>query len=110
MNKWYIGQRVHDERHGDGFIIDIVLDHDYPIKVRFKCVYETYTIEGKEYNRDDDISLFAIKKGTPEARRIVAMLAREYRHESKIDNKEFDYGYNCALRNAYTKAKAMLGE
>ena len=120
MNKWYIGQKVCDKRTGNGIIDDIVLTDEFPIKVEFFGHYETYTIDGMEYTGDDAQSLFPRfdKKGTPEARRIVAMLAREMlsiaRLPSTMDDtfsvNNFELGYLSGLKTAYDNAKSMLGE
>jgi hypothetical protein len=108
MNKWYIGQKVYDESYGHGVINYIVLDDVYPIKVEFVGCYETYTMDGKEYKSWNQ-SLFFVKQGTPEARRIVAMLAMEYRKSKLHMGDSWDKGYCFAKIEVYKKAKAMLG-
>lgn len=114
MNKWYTGQKVYDKSYGVGVIDDIISKDNFPIKVEFIGNYETYTIEGKVFNSHDDISLFPMKKGTPEARRIVAMLASDYRKCKKPQYDLFASGIysieKSVYLNLYMKAKAMLGE
>ena len=45
---WYVGQKVSDQRFGNGEIIDIDLkDGEYPISVKFNDVNHIYTLTGK---------------------------------------------------------------
>lgn len=51
MNKdyWYVGQKVSDQRYGDGEIVNINGEVLYPITVKFiNNVKISYTIEGKD--------------------------------------------------------------
>lgn len=46
-NYWYVGQKVSDQRIGEGIVVDIEFIGLYPIKVDFSDYFQTYTLDGK---------------------------------------------------------------
>ena len=57
-NYWYIGQKVSDQRFGDGIVVDINYIGSYPIKVEFSGYSQTYTLDGK-FNNENTFSILS---------------------------------------------------
>lgn len=54
---WYIGQKVSDQRHGNGEIINININENYSITVSFLKRDDHYSIDGKSLLSDSFPSL-----------------------------------------------------
>ena len=63
-NYWYVGQKVSDQRYGDGIVVAIDFNGLYPIKVNFSGYSQTYTLEGK-FNSEDTFSILSQNPHVP---------------------------------------------
>lgn len=103
-----------------GVIAEINNDEDYPIIVDFCNNSQSFTHEGR-YNKKHKFASLLPFRGTPESRRIVAMLANKCRKHRKtharIDPYCDDMGdlqsaasLEHHFKQMYLKAKQLLNE
>ena len=125
MFDFKVGQRViykSQKHYKVGHVKQVynINSSNYPLEVCFiNNDSGLFTIDGR-YLADAPVSLFPFR-GTPESRRIVAMLAREWRKHkqdhAKIDPYCDDMGdFECTaslehhFKQMYLKAKQLLNE
>ena len=89
-NYWYIGQKVSDQRYGDGIVVDIDFIGSYPIKVDFSDDSQTYTLDGKS-DRQDKFPLLSQNPHVP----------LEYKKINKIFKKGEVVLFKPNSRNRY---------
>lgn len=123
-----VGDKVFSKYYGCGIIASTNWSNpSYPIVVKFKEANEIYTLNGDLWNersfyygteQDKNITQGSSKVGSPDARRIVAMLAKEYRiTKRQLPKKKYmTYYVGKAISvtdtyyEAYQQAKQLLGK